>query len=63
MDVERLHLLQRYNMEIGAGLGPLAGKIWRVGLMGNSSTIALVTLVLSALEDALAAHAIKSTIS
>jgi hypothetical protein len=34
-----------------------------VGLIGNSSTIALVTLVLSALEDALAAQAVKSTIS
>jgi alanine-glyoxylate transaminase/serine-glyoxylate transaminase/serine-pyruvate transaminase len=37
----------------GAGLGPLAGRIWRVGLMGASSTIALVTLFLSAMEDAL----------
>jgi hypothetical protein len=34
-----------------------------MGLMGNSSTIALVTLVLSALEDALATQAVKSTIS
>jgi alanine-glyoxylate transaminase/serine-glyoxylate transaminase/serine-pyruvate transaminase len=49
----RKHLLHEYNMEIGAGLGPLAGKIWRVGLMGASSTQALVTLFLSALEDAL----------
>src|SRR5688572_27252326 len=49
----RRHLLQRFNMEIGAGLGPLAGKIWRIGLMGSSSTIALVTLCLAALEDAL----------
>lgn len=50
----RRHLLQTYNIEIGAGLGPLAGKIWRVGLMGSSSTPALVTLVLAALRDALA---------
>lgn len=49
----RRHLLQRFNMEIGAGLGPLAGKIWRIGLMGSSSTTALVTLCLAALEDAL----------
>jgi alanine-glyoxylate transaminase/serine-glyoxylate transaminase/serine-pyruvate transaminase len=49
----RRHLLQRFNMEIGAGLGPLAGKIWRVGLMGSSSTQALVTLFLSAMQDAL----------
>ena len=49
----RRHLLQTYNMEIGAGLGPLAGKIWRIGLMGTSSTPALVTLCLAALSDAL----------
>lgn len=49
----RRHLLQQFNMEIGAGLGPLAGKIWRVGLMGSSSTPALVTLFLSAMQDAL----------
>jgi alanine-glyoxylate transaminase/serine-glyoxylate transaminase/serine-pyruvate transaminase len=51
--VIRQHLLRRYNMEIGAGLGPLAGKIWRIGLMGTSSTPALVTLCLAALSDAL----------
>jgi alanine-glyoxylate transaminase/serine-glyoxylate transaminase/serine-pyruvate transaminase len=50
----RNHLLHTYNIEIGSGVGPLAGKIWRVGLMGASSTRALVTLFLSALEDALA---------
>ncbi len=59
----RKHLLQRYNVEIGAGLGPLAGKIWRVGLMGSGSTIPLVTLFLSALEDALAAQTVKSSVS
>ena len=50
----RKRLLNTYNMEIGAGLGPLAGKIWRIGLMGSSSTPALVTLCLAALEDSLA---------
>jgi alanine-glyoxylate transaminase/serine-glyoxylate transaminase/serine-pyruvate transaminase len=49
----RKHLLQKYSIEIGAGLGPLAGKIWRIGLMGTSSTPALVTLCLAALKDAL----------
>lgn len=58
----RKHLLARFNMEIGAGLGPLAGKIWRVGLMGTSSTTALVTLFLSALEDALSAQAVKTAV-
>lgn len=49
----RRHLLQRFNMEIGAGLGPLAGQIFRIGLMGNGSTPAHVALCLAALADAL----------
>jgi alanine-glyoxylate transaminase/serine-glyoxylate transaminase/serine-pyruvate transaminase len=49
----RKQLLQIYNIEIGAGLGPLAGKIWRVGLMGSSSTPGLVTLCLAALQESL----------
>ena len=52
----RLHLLERFGIEIGAGLGPLAGKIWRVGLMGASSSPALIVLLLGALESALAAQ-------
>jgi alanine-glyoxylate transaminase/serine-glyoxylate transaminase/serine-pyruvate transaminase len=47
-------LLSRYNLEIGAGLGDLAGKVWRVGLMGQSATGEHVTLFLSAIEDVLA---------
>jgi alanine-glyoxylate transaminase / serine-glyoxylate transaminase / serine-pyruvate transaminase len=50
----RAHLLEAYNIEIGAGLGPLAGKIWRVGLMGASSSPALIVLLLGALDRALA---------
>jgi alanine-glyoxylate transaminase/serine-glyoxylate transaminase/serine-pyruvate transaminase len=34
----RTALRDRFNIEIGAGLGPLAGKVWRVGLMGAGST-------------------------
>jgi alanine-glyoxylate transaminase/serine-glyoxylate transaminase/serine-pyruvate transaminase len=49
----RKRLFQIYNIEIGAGLGPLAGKIWRVGLMGASSTPAVVTLLLAALRETL----------
>ena len=49
----RRRLLDFYNMEIGAGLGPLAGKIWRIGLMGASSTPALVTLLLASLRESL----------
>jgi alanine-glyoxylate transaminase/serine-glyoxylate transaminase/serine-pyruvate transaminase len=33
----RTRLRKEHNIEIGAGLGPLAGKIWRVGLMGHSA--------------------------
>jgi alanine-glyoxylate transaminase/serine-glyoxylate transaminase/serine-pyruvate transaminase len=50
----RKHLLDEFSIEIGAGLGPLAGKIWRVGLMGASSTPRLIVLLLGALEGALA---------
>ncbi|MCB9062460.1 MAG: alanine--glyoxylate aminotransferase family protein [Halobacteriovoraceae bacterium] len=34
----RSSLLNQHNIEIGAGLGPMAGKIWRIGLMGTSAT-------------------------
>jgi alanine-glyoxylate transaminase/serine-glyoxylate transaminase/serine-pyruvate transaminase len=50
----RANLLEEFNIEIGAGLGPLAGKIWRVGLMGASSSPRLVVLLLGALERTLA---------
>jgi alanine-glyoxylate transaminase/serine-glyoxylate transaminase/serine-pyruvate transaminase len=49
----RKELLARFNMEVGAGLGPLAGKILRVGLMGASSTPQTILLFLAALEAAL----------
>jgi len=49
----RLYLLDEFNIEIGAGLGPLAGKIWRVGLMGASSSPRLIVLLRGALESAL----------
>jgi alanine-glyoxylate transaminase/serine-glyoxylate transaminase/serine-pyruvate transaminase len=52
----RRMLLQTFNLEVGAGLGPLAGKIWRVGLMGASSTPQMVLLFLGALEAALSAQ-------
>lgn len=50
----RKALLNDYNIEIGAGLGPLAGKVWRFGLMGYSSQSGNVLLVLSALSAVLA---------
>ena len=49
----RRALLKRYGIEIGAGLGPLAGKVWRVGLQGHSSTERNVRLFLTALESVL----------
>ncbi len=54
--VIRGDLLDRFNIEIGAGLGPLAGTIWRVGLMGASSTPQTVLLLLAALETVLRAR-------
>jgi alanine-glyoxylate transaminase/serine-glyoxylate transaminase/serine-pyruvate transaminase len=49
----RSMLLNDFNLEIGAGLGPLAGKIWRIGLMGASSTGKHVELCLDALKTAI----------
>ena len=45
----RLRLLEDYGIEIGAGLGPMAGKAWRIGLMGHGATVRNVDLVLAAL--------------
>lgn len=47
----RKRLLNEYNIEIGGGLGPYAGKIWRVGLMGESSTPNHVNMLLAALKE------------
>jgi alanine-glyoxylate transaminase/serine-glyoxylate transaminase/serine-pyruvate transaminase len=52
----RRELLGHFNLEIGAGLGPLTGRIWRVGLMGSGSSSQLVLLFVSALERALRAQ-------
>ena len=46
-------LLERYNLEIGGGLGALAGKVWRIGQMGFASNPKNITLCLSALETAI----------
>ncbi len=50
----RRRLLAEYNLEIGAGLGDFAGKIWRFGLMGYSSKIENVMLCLNSLETVFA---------
>ena len=49
----RRTLLNSFNIEVGPGLGPLAGKVWRVGLMGASSTHQTLLQFLAALEEAL----------
>ncbi|MHC4365615.1 MAG: pyridoxal-phosphate-dependent aminotransferase family protein [Planctomycetota bacterium] len=46
----RQQLLDEYNIEIGAGLGDFAGKVWRIGLMGCSCTEGHVNKLLSALQ-------------
>ena len=49
----RSTLLEHYSLEIGAGLGPMAGKIWRIGLMGFASNPKNVLLCLGALDAVL----------
>ena len=55
----RREALQRYGLELGNGLGVLAGKVWRIGLMGAASTPQNVTLCLDALETLLAESAAR----
>lgn len=50
----RDYLLNHYNLEIGAGLGALAGKAWRIGLMGYAARPENIALCLKALQDGLA---------
>ncbi len=49
----RKQLLEEFNIEIGGGLGDFKGKVWRIGLMGSSSTLSNVMLFLAALEKCL----------
>lgn len=55
----RKRLLQEYNIEIAGGLGPLKGKIFRIGLMGAGSTPRNVLTFLAALQAALTAEGFK----
>jgi len=50
----RRRLLEEYGIEIGGGLGVMAGKAWRIGLMGHGATQRNVDLVLTALQHVLA---------
>lgn len=51
--VLRKRLLHEYDLEIGAGLGTLAGKVWRIGLMGYSANASNVMFCLASLESVL----------
>ena len=51
----RKRLLEEFGIEVGAGLGPLKGKIWRVGLMGENSRPQVVETFLGAMRKVLGA--------
>lgn len=50
----RQYLLSKHNLEIGAGLGDFAGKVWRIGLMGYSARRDNIELLIRALSEAMA---------
>jgi alanine-glyoxylate transaminase/serine-glyoxylate transaminase/serine-pyruvate transaminase len=52
----RRRLLERHQLEIGGGLGPMKGRAWRIGLMGESCTKTHVLTCLAALREALEAE-------
>lgn len=49
----RTQLMQKHHIEIGAGLGPFAGKIWRIGLMGHNANKTTVEVLAACLGDVL----------
>jgi alanine-glyoxylate transaminase / serine-glyoxylate transaminase / serine-pyruvate transaminase len=49
----RRALLDRYGIDVGGGVGEYAGRVWRVGCMGNTARARNVTLLLGALEELL----------
>ena len=59
----RRALLAKYGLEIGAGLGALAGKVWRIGLMGYASNRKNVNLCVSALGNVLNAQGHRCDVS
>ena len=56
----RAYVLATWDLELGAGLGPLKGKVWRIGLMGSSATPWHVRLCLTALCEALVTQGFKA---
>ena len=61
--VVRAHVLKAWDLELGAGLGPLKGKVWRIGLMGASASPFHVRLCLTALCEALSAQGFKADVA
>tara|TARA_B110000908_G_C10136625_1_gene394778 strand:+ start:136 stop:609 length:474 start_codon:yes stop_codon:yes gene_type:complete len=59
----RTALLNDYNLEIGSGLGALAGSVWRIGLMGFASNKSNVLLCISALGNVLATQGMQADVS
>jgi alanine-glyoxylate transaminase/serine-glyoxylate transaminase/serine-pyruvate transaminase len=55
----RKQLLSQFGIEIGAGLGPLKGQAWRIGMMGDASSERNVLLFLAALECCLTTQNVK----
>ena len=55
----RSQLLNEFGIEIGGGLGPMKGKTWRIGLMGEAAKKSNVLLFLAALEQCLNRHGIR----
>jgi alanine-glyoxylate transaminase/serine-glyoxylate transaminase/serine-pyruvate transaminase len=58
----RGRLLEEYNLEIGAGLGAFAGKVWRIGLMGYSSRLENIELCVRALGEVLAGEGVRADV-
>jgi len=59
----RKHLRQQHHIEVGGGLGPLAGKVFRVGLMGHGARLENVMQALAAFGDALTVAGHKPDVS
>jgi alanine-glyoxylate transaminase/serine-glyoxylate transaminase/serine-pyruvate transaminase len=55
----RAQLLNEFSIEIGGGLGPMAGKTWRIGLMGETSNPRNVLVFLAALEACLQGQGVR----
>ena len=54
LEIEKFSKIEKHRiLEIGAGLGPLAGKVWRIGLMGYSCNRKNIALCLHALNEAI----------